>query len=301
MQRCPAHILIAAVALGTAGCGANAVPDDDVAAAAEATKAEGSARVETVTRMSVDSEQSVFRSTGVVDYANDRREEETQAPPAGDSSPQSFRTITIGSVTWSEVPDSDAYPRGSKRWLRSDAAEMETTVENQSSTEVSEDGSVTGVMMVSSTPATSPDEFLDYLDGVAPDPERVGEERVRGLQTTRYRTQLDLERAMRRDLDREGWAEPNIQRVVEGIEGGPAEIDIWIGADGLIRRVVWRTESALKPSWSIETTTEFFDFGVEVDIQPPPAGEVMDQDEWLRLVNQEQREWLDDQVVGERP
>ena len=277
------------------------VPEDDVAAAAGATKAQGSARVETVSRISVDSEQSVFRSIGVVDYANDRREEETHAAAAGDSSPQSSRTITVGSVTWSEIPDSDAFPRGSKRWLRSDAAEVEKMMEEQRSTETSEDGSMTSVMMVSSTPETSPDEFLDYLDGVAPDPERIGEERVRGVQTTRYRTQLDVERATRRDLEREGWAEPNIQRVLEGMEGGPAEIDIWIGADGLIRRIVWHTESAQKPSWSIETTTEFFDFGVEVDIQPPPPGEVMDQDEWLRQVNQEQQDWLDDQVVGERP
>lgn len=300
MQRCLAHTLTVAAALVAAGCGANAVPEDDVGAAAGATKAQGSARVETVSRTSFDSEEVVVRSIGVVDYANERREEEIQAPAAGDSSPRSLRVITIGSVTWSEIPDGDALPPGSKRWLRADAAEAEKLLD-QGSTETSEDGSVASMRLIFSAPETSPDEFLDYLDGVAPDPKRIGEERVRGIETTHYRTQLDLERATRRDLERKGWAEPNIERVLEEMDGGSSDIDIWIGADGLIRRIVSGTEATGEPSMSFEMTTEFFDFGVEVDIQPPPPGEVMDQEEWLRQVNQEQQDWLDDQIVGERP
>ena len=157
------------------------------------------------------------------------------------------------------------------------------------------------MVMISSGPPASPDEFLDYLHGVAPDPERLGEESVRGVETTRYRTELDLRRATRRDLERDGWDDQHIERVLEGMADGPVEVEVWIAEDGLIRRIVWRNESTREPSWSSETTTEFFDFGIETAIEPPPPGEVMEQDEWLREQQAEQ-DWMgENEIVGEVP
>jgi hypothetical protein len=303
VQRSIAPALIVAVALLAAGCGANAVPNDDVAAAADATKAQGSARVESVSRSSFHSRESVFRSTGVVDYANDRHEEVIEYPAAGDSPPLRARVIGIGHVSWSEIPaDSTLSAPAGKRWLRSDPAGTEAMVAKSSETNETENGSSTGMVIFSSASVgASPDDFLEYLSGVAPDPERVGEERVRGVETTHYRTQLGLRRATRRELERDGWDERNIQRALDGLEDGPVAIDIWIGVDGLIRRIVSQSEGAGDDSWSTESTTEFFDFGVETDIRQPPPGEVIEQAEWLRLIEADQKWLQENQVVGEEP
>ena len=48
----------------------------------------------------------------------------------------------------------------------------------------------------------------------------------------------------------------NIARALEGMSSRPVEIELWIGADGLVRRVRWRDESSEEPRWSSETTTE---------------------------------------------
>ena len=280
-----------AVVLAAVGCGAEASPPD-VESAADSTKATGSARVETVTRSTFAGQERVFRSSGVVDYTNDRREEATVFPAAGDTSPQSLRTITIGTVSWSELPGSDGIPLGNKRWVRYDSRELEKPEQQPEAETRVDDGDPIVATLVSTAPTTSLDDLLDSLDGVAPDPVRVGDEHVRGVETTRYRTQLDLGEAIR----------------LEGDGGGPVELDIWIGEDGLIRRVVQRHDSTGDPSWSFETTTEFFDFGVEADIQPPPAGEVMEWEELTRLSEAQQPKWLEEQnwldenqVVGERP
>ena len=93
------------------------------------------------------------------------------------------------------------------------------------------------------------DEYLDLGKG---DPGRlletleaagafepVGAERVRGVETVRYR----------------GSVASN-------------QVDVWIGADELVRRVIVRDDDGG------HAELELFDFGADVDIEPPPAEEV---------------------------
>lgn len=91
----------------------------------------------------------------------------------------------------------------------------------------------------------TPSGSLGYLRSVADDVVRVGSDRVRGKRTTHYRATVDLGRI-----------------------GGPTRdftIEIWVDEDGLVRRYRYH------PLGSGETFVwEFYDFGVAVDLVPPP-------------------------------
>jgi hypothetical protein len=92
----------------------------------------------------------------------------------------------------------------------------------------------------------------DYLDLGEGDPARlletleaaggfeaVGSDRVRGVETTRYRGTV-----------------------------ASREVEVWIGADELVRRVAVRGEDGANAE------LELFDFGADVAIEPPPAEDV---------------------------
>lgn len=58
------------------------------------------------------------------------------------------------------------------------------------------------------------------------------------------------------------------QLVCEGV----ASVDVWIAEDGIVRRIALEDDSSA-------FTFEFFDFGAEVDIEPPPPDEVLQEDD----------------------
>jgi hypothetical protein len=101
------------------------------------------------------------------------------------------------------------------------------------------------------------DEYLDLGEG---DParlletleaagafERVGSESVRGVETTRFRGSVASNR-----------------------------VDVWIGADELVRRVT------VHDGDGAAAELELYDFGADVEIEPPPADEVTELDELLQ-------------------
>jgi hypothetical protein len=100
----------------------------------------------------------------------------------------------------------------------------------------------------------SPEKMLDLLRSASRQTERVGEELVRGEETVRYALAVDCEAAELGDC-----------------AGETAVADVWIDGRGLVRRI--RME--LGPDG--EAQVEFFDFGAEVEIEPPPADHVSEE------------------------
>ena len=101
------------------------------------------------------------------------------------------------------------------------------------------------------------DEYLDFGGG---DPTRlletleaagafaeVGSERVRGIETTRYRGSVASTR-----------------------------VDVWVGADELVRRVTVRDGDGTN------VELELYDFGADVDVEPPPDDEVAELGDLLQ-------------------
>jgi len=104
---------------------------------------------------------------------------------------------------------------------------------------------------------------------------RVARERVVGRQTTRYRAVVDLRRAAR--------AVPAYRKQLESVERatgvrlGRVTQDVWVGADGRIRRLRTTTPTAVQGAraTTVQTVT-FLAYDVPVAINVPPASKVFD-------------------------
>jgi hypothetical protein len=275
---------LGALLLFTTGCGAEAVPSEEGSGA-------DTARIETVTRVSGSGGTHEVRSGSVVDYARDRSS--YVEPTSG------CRGITIGDVSYVEVPQQAGLPPG-KRWVKSDwdTADAEAEFEASQKPQTDADGAWTsyGFMLAFSEPP--PGDYLGYLREHG-ELERVGEENVRGVPTTHYRTTLDRKQLTREQLEREGWKDANIEKHLQTIPETEEEVELWVDAADLTRRVVTTSTTTFAQVGMTHrsvTTTEYFDFGVELAIEPPPAGEVIESEEWQRMQEQQLEEL---QIEGE--
>jgi uncharacterized membrane protein len=297
VQRLFALGSVAVLALLAAACGTAPVPSDEVRAAADAAKEAGSARIETVWSVSYGSPPRTHevRWTERVDYRRNR----STAVEHGTG----CRTITVGDRAYSELPPGDALPSG-KRWVAWDDGADEVDAEalfEQARDErtTTEDGGViiwstsVGVAVPDSGPRDSLDELREHTSVM----EHLGDEVVHGVATTRYRAEIDRERLIRESLDAAGWKAENVERYLDELEESKEQVDVWIDADGLVRRTVttetpleWEEGSA--GGWT--TTTEYFDFGLEVEVEVPPADEVIGSEEWQRISDERMQAELDD-------
>jgi hypothetical protein len=91
-----------------------------------------------------------------------------------------------------------------------------------------------------------PSSALDLLRPRS-DFDQIGQEDVRGVQTTRYRGTVGED--------------------AKGIAPAGSVVDAWVDADGYLRRVSFEDGEAT-------ATIEFYDFGAELSIEAPPSDEV---------------------------
>ncbi|MEU9554110.1 hypothetical protein [Streptomyces fumanus] len=117
-----------------------------------------------------------------------------------------------------------------------------------------------------------PAQSVAYAKGISEkDVTRTGEEKVGGVDTTRYRVNVDVADLPQGDTLRE--------------QVGPTlPMDVWLDEQGRIRRQ--QIDMTVKASGSggsaspqqvkVRTVTEFSGFGTEVEAEPPAAGQVTD-------------------------
>lgn len=118
---------------------------------------------------------------------------------------------------------------------------------------------------------TDPTQSLDLLRAAGTDFREVGEEEVRGVATTHYQGTVDLEKVVEQVPEE---ARESYRRLLELSDQTEIPIEVWIDEDGLTRRV--RYEQTLGDGTTMDLTQEYFDFGVEVDVEPPPDEDVLD-------------------------
>lgn len=139
---------------------------------------------------------------------------------------------------------------------------------------------------------TDPTAAFDQLQAVADDVKEVGEEDVRGTKTTHYEGTIVLADVLEQaPADQRAAMEKQLQPLIDsGIESLP--FDAYLDDEGRLRRMVQTVTidpaalggagaapGAGGPPASpveVETTIDVFDFGVEVDVQEPPAEQVVD-------------------------
>lgn len=263
---------LGALILLSAGCGAQTVPSDE--------SGRKTVRIESLTRYTAaGTDTHEVRSTTTYDYGSGRSE---YVDPAS-----GCRTITIGNQSYTEVPEAVGVP-GGKRWVRYDGtgydveAEFEKTLHDQ--TRTTSDGMVVSEssMILFASAGPGPEQYLDYLRASSrAELELVGEEEIRGEQTTHYRGGVDVRSRTRKELEADGWKQANIDRYLAQIVDNNEVVDVWVGEDGLVRRVVTTTRSpAGYPSFESVTTADYVDYGLEANIQAPPAADVLDHTVW---------------------
>lgn len=115
-----------------------------------------------------------------------------------------------------------------------------------------------------------PLDFLRLLSG-SNEIVDMGEEQVRGVDARRYRTEVDLAALVELVQQPGGSAVSGQAAQLDG----DAHADVWLSDDGLPRRI--RTEFTMQGITAV-CSFDLFDYGTDVDVAPPPAGEVLEVD-----------------------
>jgi hypothetical protein len=166
-------------------------------------------------------------------------------------------TISSGALLYIRTPVfQQALPPG-KEWVRVDLAQL-----------AKQNGVDLG-SLVDSNP--TPKGALAYLRGSTGPVQDLGKEKVKGENTTHYRTTIDLEQAARRA---KGSTRQSIRRVIDVAGVTKLPVNVWVGDDGYVHKVTYTQHSGRNQSAKI--TMEMYDFGVPVTITPPPAATVID-------------------------
>ena len=167
----------------------------------------------------------------------------------------------LGSVVYMKLPGSEL---GNRPWIKFDLEAMGES----------------GTPVPGLDPASNdPRGILDALRGVSGEVQKAGELKIRGVDTTHYRANVDLEKAQDEvpEARRDDFAAFS-ERL--GIETLP--IDVWVDDEGRARRFAYEVETpatAQAPASQVDLVIELFDFGVDVDVKAPPESEVTDYGE----------------------
>lgn len=117
---------------------------------------------------------------------------------------------------------------------------------------------------------------MAMLSNVSGEVKVVGEETIEGMKTVHYSYKFDVSKLMQDALG-SGELKGDAAEAAE-MFGGESEMNVWIGDDGLIRRVAYElstgSESADMPS-SIAYEMTFSDFGTPVDVTAPDPAVTM--------------------------
>lgn len=198
---------------------------------------------------------------GVVDFAERTSQLTLDVPQAG-----KLEVRQIDDVIYTKLPEAFVAQSGGKAWLKIDGA---TAAENGLSEFVGG--------------GNDPAQSLEYLRGVTGDVTEVGTETVRGEETTRYEATVDLRKAAGAVPEDKRAA---FEKAIEQLGASSVPVEVWVDGEGRTRRVVTTVPTpagagaGVSPAPSgtgeVRVTVEFFDFGVETDVQAPPAAEVGD-------------------------
>jgi hypothetical protein len=230
-------------------------------AAAEA----GSGRMEMTVALMVDGAPFEVTSTGVFNGTQMQMEMDFGALLAaqvpGEELPPGFdepMTVVVdGATTYMRVPLLDALT-GTSGWLSMAPEDLG----------LADDALGTGF-----GPSNNPTQMLEALRGVSDDLEEIGAEEVRGEPTTHFRAVVDLRQALEQVPEA---LKPQVEAQL-GALGDTLPVDVWLGDDGLVRRISMDMVELLAAA-SAESgrkmeggsmVIELFDYGADVDIDIP--------------------------------
>ena len=276
MTRVLLVLQLAALAVGLAACGGDTLSFDPAASAATKTVEAGSSRVEFTIAMKVAGESMDMTGSGAFDYRDPRGEltYRMDVPVLGELS---MDMRMIGTKLYLRLPPEiagGALP-GGKPWA---ALDLGKSLEQA------------GLGSLDLTQQQDPAQALHFLRAASTGVEETGSATVRGVETTRYAGRMDFRKALDEGVDRLGLSSAEREKARKGMnwmleqlgsDGVPFEV--FVDDDGLLRRMTMDMSMTIEgEQMTMSMRTDYFDFGVDVDVQPPPARDVTDATDLLR-------------------
>jgi predicted small lipoprotein YifL len=261
MLRRPLLLLTLLAALATAvvtGCGSGgALSLDPVAAAATKTAAEQTFKVEYSMDMTMMGQKMSFGGTGAFDGGRNAAQmtvDLSKLPLPSGANGAATIVVTDG-VMYMKMPFLSSQLPGAKPWVKLDLRSAAKSA---------------GIDL-GSFGAVDPKQGLQQLLASG-DVKKVGTETIDGVETTHYHAVIDIARAGKMPAQERR----KLRQLLKGMNGR-TPVDVWIGADGRVRRESTSFEyGAGLQSAQASMTMNFTDFGTPVDVTVPAADEVTD-------------------------
>lgn len=140
---------------------------------------------------------------------------------------------------------------------------------------------LTGGQDLDPTSGNNPASQLDALRGID-DVVRVGRDEVGGTPTTHFEGTIDLEAAAERLPPEE---QERLAQVLGSYGAGPIPVEVWLDDQNRVRKMSMTFEFEVPGEGAAQVgfEMELADFGTEVDVEAPPANEVIDYEEFQDL------------------
>jgi hypothetical protein len=124
----------------------------------------------------------------------------------------------------------------------------------------------------------NPIGLLGFLTGASDDVREVGKDDVRGASTTHYEGTLDLQKVVNQaPPDQRAELQEALTFIAED-EAKTVPFGLWVDSDGVAHRL------RLEEPRGVRMTIEYYDFGVPVELTPPPANEIMSTEEFTKEI-----------------
>ena len=277
-----AALAVAATAAVTAGCGggstSSAVQLDPVSAAASKTQNEGAVRVHLRMVVSGKGQKVRMRGTGAFDGGSAELSFKLGSMPgrmglpSGAASMAQLAHTTMKEVALEQNGDYVIYLRipllsselpGGKAWVKLDLSEL---------------GKSEGIDLgqLTSGGQLQPNDLLGMLEGEGARVQTVGPATIDGVATTHYRVTIDLARA----LESSGLTSPMLKDLAGRVK--TASENVWVGKDGLVRRVQF-AYSVPSKAMRIGMTMDLYDYGADISVAAPPSSAVFDATQLAQL------------------
>jgi hypothetical protein len=261
-------LLLLAAALALAGCGGGETISFDPAASAANTVDAKSAKLAFDTSIEGGGQTLRMNGSGSVDF---QQREATMTFDVGEllrgsglpASPgERWTMITQGFVLYMHAPTLAQQLPGGKEWLKLDIA----AVAKSQNVNLGQFRQLT---------QNDPTQMLDYLRATSGKIEKVGTEDVRGVETTHYRAEVDLDRvAEQAPAELRKTFRTSIQSLKQGLGTDIVPVDVWVDDENLVRRL--QEHLSVAGGGKIDFSVDFYDFGTPVTVTPPPASETLD-------------------------
>jgi hypothetical protein len=189
--------------------------------------------------------------------------QEAKVPDFGDPSLWQIEAVQDGELVYMRFPAVSSELPAGKSWVRMNADEA---------------GGAQGFNFSQLQDATSndPREMLEFLRAATGGIETVGREELRGVGTTHYRATVDMEEYEKLvPADKRSMAEDLLEQTALG----EIPVDVWLDDHGLVRQVEMSfaaTQPGANGTAEGSMRFELYDYGKVIDVDLPPADEVVD-------------------------